>query len=202
MLRVFVCKKILVVLLVLLGFVAIEAQEGGFLEIQTPTYSIVGYQAYTLTTDILLNNGSTWNASSLYVGKTKKWGGEDGITATYYTRANDFWITLKNNLNQESLDVKFVGQTEINAETVFIQDIDLNQSIITLNNGVRYKVQDESKLFGLWVISAKTQLQRWQIGDPVMVLLKAKSNDHILLNTTVAKFGSLDDVVTADYLGE
>ncbi len=195
-------KKLALSLIILfLGFTTVEAQELGFLEIQTPTYSIVNSQPRLISADITLNNGSKWNVSGLPAkGKVLKWTTEDSITATYHSYYKGHFITLKNNTNQESTIAEFIKQTEINNETVFIHEIDLNQSIITLNNGVRYKVQDEARLFGLWVTSAKTQIQKWEIGDPVMVLLKSKSNNHLLFNTAMVGFFSSTEIVAAQYL--
>lgn len=204
-------KLLLGLLALLLFFVTIEAQEAGFLAVPIPTYTIVDKQAHSFSTDVTLNDGSAWNVHYIHKEMVKTWNAEDILTATYYSRSDGIhWITLKNNANQESVKAKMIEQTEINAETVFVQDIDWNQVIITLNNGVRYQVKDESKWLGLWVTPARRQIEKWQVGDFVMVLLKDKSTQHILLNTTIAQLSyttinqviSSEDVVSVDYLGD
>ncbi len=152
--------------------------------------------------EITLNNGSLWVVAIKNVDKVGRWDTKDVLTAAYSYRMALPVITLTNNTKQQSVWAQFVKQDEINTETTFIQEIDWKNVIITLNNGIRYKIKGESKWFGLLKIHPRTLLENWQEGDVVMVMLKEKSKEFTLFNTTLTEMGlmSKGELVSADYL--
>lgn len=133
---------------------------------------------------LVLNNGSKWLVPWISKDKCAKWHPEDTILGSYYCQyKNETYIRLTNVNKKEKIDVGFVSNFEITDETLCIQDINTDSCIITLTNGVKYKIQNKS-LYGLWSVPANDLVACWQVGDFIMVLGGKKSR-YSLLNTSL-----------------
>lgn len=122
---------------------------------------------------LILNDGSIWNISWIDRSKVAKWDPEDEIEPLFRAKAlfqgsnSGFtWISMQNKTKKNSADAYLSQKPDpLISNAVWIYDIDFEKGLVTLNNGIEFKIKDENRS-----ISIKQYVANWHRGDVVFIL--------------------------------
>jgi|694.fasta_scaffold42843_1 hypothetical protein len=164
------------------------------------------YQIASKTEDgsqIILNDGSIWVIPWIDQFKTMHWNVGDEIEPLYYTvgkglLSSFYWFTFNNKTKNEN-GTGYQGENpDIREESVWISEIDKNQSRVKLNNGTVFQFKKTNKI------------EDWNEGDAIFVLFGTQAglidkltgientSEFMLYNLTVGEYDMFPSLIYED----